>query len=368
MAVRKIILITSFILVLFLGVYIGESEYFERNFQSVFINFFVEKELENPPIYEKNISGLIGISNKNEVNQKRIEVINYIWKSDNIPRDNLPNSIEIDIIDESFNNLSNLEQIDKLTINMRHDVNSIAYHFIPIESNNKIIIYVQGHDGGFILGKKTIETFLDKGYSIIAFSMPLIGMNNQPVIETDVGEIIFLSHKYFELLEENNFSPLIYFFEPINASLNYLEKEYDYEEINAIGISGGGWLVTLYSSMDERVSKTFSVAGGVPFFMRGLEKNFGDYEQIINEFYDKVNYLEFYVMSSLGQERKYIQIFNKFDPCCFSGDEFHIYENIIKNKVDEIDEGYFQIYLDEKTRIHEISDFSLEKITVELQD
>ena len=42
--------------------------------------------------------------------------------------------------------------------------------------------------------------------------------------------------------------------------------------------------------MDERVSKTFSVAGGVPFFMRGSEKNIGDYEQRINEFYDKVNY------------------------------------------------------------------------------
>ena len=120
--------------------------------------------------------------------------------------------------------------------------------------------------------------------------------------------------------------------------------------------------------MDERVSKTFSVAGGVPFFMRGSEKNIGDYEQRINEFYDKVNYLEFYIMSSLGQERKYVQIFNKFDPCCFSGDKFYMYDEIVKKKIKDIGDGYFYIYIDEETRLHEISDFSLEKISIELEN
>ena len=368
MTAKKIILITSFSLVLFLGIYIGESEYFENSFKSIFINIFIEKELENPLIYEENILDLIEISNKNEVENKRSDAVNYIWKTNSIPRDSFPNNVETNIIDEAYENFSNLEQIDKITINMKHDINSIAYHFIPTESNNKIIIYVQGHDGGFILGKKTIERFLGEGYSVMAFSMPLIGMNNQPIVDTNVGKIIFLSHKYFELVEEESISPLIYFFEPINASLNYLDKKYDYDEINAIGISGGGWTVTLYSAMDERVSKTFSVAGGVPFFMRGSEKNIGDYEQRINEFYDKVNYLEFYIMSSLGQERKYVQIFNKFDPCCFSGDKFYMYDEIVKKKIKDIGDGYFYIYIDEETRLHEISDFSLEKISIDLEN
>ena len=198
--------------------------------------------------------------------------------------------------------------------------------------------------------------------------MPLIGMNNQPIIETEVGKIKFSSHKYFEFLEAKNFSSLIYFFEPINSSLNYLEKNFDYAEYNAIGISGGGWTVTLYSAIDERISNTFSIAGGVPFFMRSLDKNFGDYEQRFNEFYQISNYLEFYLMASLGDDRKYVQIFNKFDPCCFSGDQFYIYEDDIKNKVSTIDEGYFTIYVDGKTRLHEISDFSLDKINTELKN
>ena len=367
--VRNIILIASFFIIMLSGIAIGETEYFEENFKVLFFDLFITKELENPPIFEENPSKFIDISNENDVKQKRAEAINHIWKIGNdIPKANFPELIEKNIDDNRFDDIVNLQQIDKLTIDMKYDVNSIAYHFIPIESNNKIIIYVQGHDGGFVLGKKTIEYFLREGYSIISFSMPLIGMNNQPIIETEVGKIKFSSHKYFEFLEAKNFSSLIYFFEPINSSLNYLEKNFDYAEYNAIGISGGGWTVTLYSAIDERISNTFSIAGGVPFFMRSLDKNFGDYEQRFNEFYQISNYLEFYLMASLGDDRKYVQIFNKFDPCCFSGDQFYIYEDDIKNKISTIDEGYFTIYVDEKTRLHEISDFSLDKINTELKN
>ena len=198
--------------------------------------------------------------------------------------------------------------------------------------------------------------------------MPLIGMNDQPIVDTNFGKIKLLSHKYFELIENDNFSPMIYFFEPINVSLNYLQKQYNYEEYDAVGISGGGWTVSIYSALDDRLSKTISVAGTVPFFMRSLEKNIGDYEQISNEFYTKANYMEFYIMSALGKDRKYVQIFNKYDPCCFSGDNFSIYGKIIKDKIKEMGEGYFHIYLDENTIFHEISDYSLEKIIFEIEN
>jgi len=366
--ISKKILITSFFIVMICGVIIGESEYLENNFKSIFLNLFIFKEVENPPIFEKDILKLIKISSQKDMEQKREEVIKHIWKINDSPKTNLPELIEKNIDDSRFKDMNNLKQIDQLTVNMKYDINSIVYHFIPIESNNKIIIYVQGHDGGFILGKKTINYFLNEGYSVMALSMPLIGMNNQPIVDTKVGKIEFLSHKYFGLIDDENFSSLIYFFEPINSSLNYLEKNFDYLEYNAVGISGGGWTVTLYSAIDERISNTFSIAGGVPFFMRSLDKNFGDYEQTFNEFYEISNYLEFYVMASIGDERKYIQIFNKFDPCCFSGDQFFLYKDVVDEKISNIGNGFFMIYVDEKTRLHEISDYSLDKISIELEN
>lgn len=366
--VSKKILITSLFIAVVCGIGIGESEYLENNFKSIFLNMFIFNEVENPPIYEEDISKLISIQNQKDVDQKRLEIIKYIWKSNDLSKTNLPQLIEKNIDDIRFKDIDNLKKIDRLTISMKYGINSIAYHFVPVESNNKIIIYVQGHDGGFILGKKTIDYFLNEGYSVLAFSMPLIGMNNQPIIDTKVGKIEFLSHKYFGFLESDRFSSLVYFFEPINSSLNYLEKNYEYEEYNALGISGGGWTITLYSAIDERISNTFSVAGGVPFFMRSLDKNFGDYEQRYNEFYEISNYLEFYMLAATGDERKYVQIFNKFDPCCFSGDQFFLYENVINSRIANIDNGFFQIYVDNETKLHEISDYSLGKISGELEN
>ena len=192
-------------------------------------------------------------------------------------------------------------------------------------------------------------------------------MNNQPIVDTKVGKIEFLSHKYFGLIDDENFSSLIYFFEPINSSLNYLEKNFDYLEYNAVGISGGGWTVTLYSAIDERISNTFSIAGGVPFFMRSLDKNFGDYEQTLPDLYRTVNYLELYIMGSYGEGRSQLQIFNKYDPCCFSGNNYVYYEEIIKNKIAELNHGKFSIFSDDTHREHQISENSLKQILEELK-
>ena len=97
-----------------------------------------------------------------------------------------------------------------------------------------------------------------------------------------------------------------------------------------IGISGGGWTTTLYAAIDDRISKSFSVAGSLPISLRIESRDIGDYEQTHREFYSIANYLELYVMCSYGENRMQMHIFNKLDPCCFSGDLSMNYENIIK--------------------------------------
>ena len=109
----------------------------------------------------------------------------------------IPTIIEENILDERFTDLDNLKQIDKFSIEMKHGINSIVYLFLAKETNDQLIIYHQGHDGGFINGEPTINYFLDKGYSVMAFSMPLVGMNNQPIINVEhLGPVKFIEHKY----------------------------------------------------------------------------------------------------------------------------------------------------------------------------
>jgi hypothetical protein len=242
---------------------------------------------------------------------------------------------------------------------MEYGVNSIAYLFLPNNTNNQLIIYHQGHDGDFIYGKENIDFFLNEGYPVLAFSMPLLGMNNQPIIDLDnFGKIKFTTHKHLQFLESSDFSPIKFFLEPIGTSLNYLEDNFNFDSYYMIGVSGGGWTTVLFSSIDDRILQSYSIAGSFPIFMRSDSKNIGDYEQTLPELYRITNYLELYILSSYGDERSHIQIFNKNDPCCFSGNISGIYDNKINEKLIALKSGNFSLYVDDSHNKHKISEYS----------
>ena len=193
--------------------------------------------------------------------------------------------------------------------------------------------------------------------------MPLVGMNNQPIVEIDgFGKIKLISHEQLNLLKTNGFNPMRLFIDPIQINLTFLHKEYAFQQYSMIGISGGGWTTVIYSAVDERISDTFSVAGSMPFYLRVNDRDIGDYEQTNTDLYQNVNYLEFYVLSGYGEGRKHIQIFNKNDPCCFSGNGYETYEFIIKDKITQLGNGDFQVFVDNTHNEHKISDTALEYI------
>lgn len=365
--VTKKFLIFIFIIVFFTfsyGVVVGHyqfSPYFIfKEINTLVNNFNVKNEVQTIEIFEENIESLIQIDNYDDIVEKRNLLVKYIWKDNGFPKLETP-LIENEILDQNYADLSNLKKIEKISIPMKYDVNSVIYHFVAKNSNDKLVIYHQGHSGDFVNGKNTIQFFLDKGYSVLAFSMPLLGMNNQPIVETEFGKIKLNSHKNLQLLDSPDFSSIVFFLEPIAVSLNYLEKNYSYSDYSFIGISGGGWTATLYSAIDSRISKTFSVAGSVPFFMRSMPENIGDYEQNLPSLYSIANYLDLYIMSSAGENRKFVQIFNKFDPCCFSGNTFP-YSTMIENIIQKIGSGDYEIFIDDSHMEHKISENSLKII------
>jgi hypothetical protein len=150
-----------------------------------------------------------------------------------------------------------------------------------------------------------------------------------------------------------------YFVEPIVLSLNYIDENYDYDSYYMVGLSGGGWTTVLYSAIDERISQTYSIAGSYPLYLRYEAKNLGDYEQINPNLYQIANNLELYVMGSYGDGKKLVQIFNKYDPCCFDGELYQSYEDEVKRTVSTLQKGKFEIYLDDSHKEHKISQNTL---------
>ena len=325
----------------------------------------------NQFIIQNDLDSLIKINNESDVDEKKNHLIEFFWNVESLDRvkysGQLP-QVEFDISDSRYDNFQNLKRIDKLTVEMEYGINSVSYLLVPEESNKKLILYHHGHDGDFILGKDTIQFFLERNFTVLAMTMPLIGMNNQPIVEIDgFGEMNLISHEQFRLLEKNKFNPMKLFIHPIQVSLNFLEKEYDFKRYSIIGISGGGWTGLVYSAIDDRISDSFSVASSIPFYLKVEQRDMGDYEQMNIDLYKITNYLELYVLAAYGDDRKHIQIFNKNDSCCYSGNGYESYEFFIKDKLMQLGKGSFEILIDDTHYGHKISESTLSLILEKLK-
>ncbi len=309
-------------------------------------------------LFDFDISSLINIKNEEDIKLRRRVLIEYIWKGKGLPQ-GIPNKIEKNIKDDICKNCGNLKQTDNLIIKMDYGVNSIGYIFHPVKSNNKLMIYHQGHSLERFPAYDDLESIkflLENGYTVLGFAMPLHGGNNQP----EINGVRFVDHSNFSLIENKNFSSLKFFLEPIYVSLNYIEKNYDFDSISMMGLSGGGWTTTFYSAIDKRIDKSYPIAGSLPLMFISSR----DYEQTIPDAYGLItNYLSLYIMGS--HKRKQIQILNKKDTCCFQGDIYTLfpYEKDVQNVLLNLG-GKFEVYIDDNDK-HSITKNTLNKILKE---
>jgi len=95
-------------------------------------------------------------------------------------------------------------------------------------------------------------------------------------------------------------------------------------------------------------------------------KSWGDYEQYVPEIYRVANYLELYIMGAFGENRNQLQILNQFDSCCFDGTGYTTYVDLIKSRINALESGNFDVFLDSSHREHKISNAALEVIFKDL--
>ena len=135
-----------------------------------------------------------------------------------------------------------------------------------------------------------------------------------------------------------------------------------------MGRSGGGWTTILAAAIDPRISQSFPVAGSYPIYIRAdASRDWGDWEQTVPEIYQTVNYLELYVLGAEGPGRKQIQIFNQFDPCCFSGTRSTEFEDVVAERVRDLGPGEFEVLRDDTHEEHDISEAAMHRILQHVQ-
>ena len=67
-------------------------------------------------------------------------------------------------------------------------------------------------------------------------------------------------------------------------------------------------------------------------------------------------------MSSYGYEREFVQIINKYDPCCFAGNSYEYYNDEVEEIVNRLNSGNFSIIVDDTHYEHKISTHAFDLI------
>lgn len=316
-----------------------------------------------------DVTGLISIKSSDDVFRKRDALISFLWGNTGLPV-TLPLPVNLDLDDPYFSDIAGLQRIERIVVSMEFGLQSVVYHFIPEVASNKAVVFHQGHHGPFHKSKKEVAQFIERGFNVVAFSMPLLGFNNQPTVDiSGLGKLKITSHDHMKYLSPEKGHPIKYFIEPVVILLNYLERRYDFASVSMVGISGGGWTTTLAAAVDTRIDKSYPIAGSYPIYLRSNSHgDWGDYEQNNPDLYGVVNYLELYVLGSHGRNRKQLQMLNQYDPCCFAGVKWKTYRDIIVGRIDELGVGEFDLFMDDSHQEHKISKVAMERILGELEN
>ncbi len=322
-----------------------------------------------------SIEGLVSAQTAGELAHLRQLLVRHIWHQDELPTDAQPYRVAA-AQDARWDDLEGLLRTDRLDIALEYDLRSVAYHFIPQSRTGRLMIVHQGHSGDFINSKHVIAHYLAAGYDIIALAMPLMGPNalKNQWLETKKFGPIFIPdvpdpdtfHSYIALLAREDFNPLELYVHPVVVALNYALKLENFKSVSMVGVSGGGWTTVFASAVDERIQNSFQIAGGLPFYLRAMRPvtDMGDYEQHALNVYTVANYLELYLLSSLGEGRTHTQIIIANDPCCFAQpDAAQVYHDALrrirtKNQLP----GQLNLRIDAAHMEHSISPHALELI------
>lgn len=298
-----------------------------------------------------------------------------IWGHRDLPHSAGPLSLRRNISTKHFVDVPNLASIDELTFAAGLGLESVVYHLHPHRNNGYLVLYQEGHGDGFLaIAQTTLNGLVEKGFAVMAFDMPLTGLNAQnapAVVLPDGSRYVPSGHNDLKRAEAAGAQAMAPFFTPLAAAIDHIVAQRRYKGIAMVGLSGGGWATHVYAAMDPRVELSYPVAGHVSNELKQGEKGPGDFEQNLDRpLYRVADFESIFFLGAAGQGRSQLQILNKYDTCCFWTRDrwplFERYERRIQTWLEAGPGGHFEIHEDATHRGHRISAHALNVIRNDL--
>jgi len=324
-----------------------------------------------------NVSQIIKIKTPEDIEKKRKELINYIWKGE-FPKGK-PDTIRKNVDFSEFKNLAGIGSLDAYTFEWK-GLKTQVYHLKTAKkpSKNKLIILQTGRDS-FSQSFITFFSFLSLkiGFDILVVPSSLSSLKDQnltyasvPTVNTPpFGHLGFTDQNVFFLVEDDQFSPLQLYLDPLALSLNLIDQQYDYISYHLVGIYEGAWEATIYPAIDPRIKTSHAILPPLPFFIstNSDSKTMRNYEYLHPGLTKIANYPELYVMASYGKGRKYIQLIDLSNPHRYNEEGYKAYADEVARRVETLGAGDFETKVFDSSQQKEFSIFTLGQIYSDIE-
>jgi hypothetical protein len=319
----------------------------------------------HPRYLETDPAALITVYDLGSLTAKRQSLVRAIWGDDGAPLGKLPMDVKSVAAPPGLAQLRNLAKTERLTIPIDHGYAAYVYVMHPKKPNGRLFLYHHGYAGEFAQAAPFIQRALNQGDTVAAFNYPGYGENQYPTANFPNFGRYTPSWDRILTLAEN---PIRFYVEPVVVTLNHAVKSGRYNVFDIAGFSAGGWTAGLAAAADSRLRHTYSVSGGYPLYLRaGAEAKQSAPPQYYGPLVRTANYLDQYVLAAVGKNRRFTQIFNRFDRCCFRNRLGELYEPAVGAAVARIkDGGAFEVLIDETHADHKVSDWALDHIFADL--
>lgn len=256
-----------------------------------------------------------------------------------------------------------LARIDRLTIPVGNTYTARAYHLRPVRANGRVVIYQHGYAGTIEDAREMLAALVGAGYAVIGLNNYKYGENRtREAVIPRVGLYRLDMWNFLNLLEH----PLRAYFHPIVVAINYAVATLGVSEVDMVGFSNGGWMTMVAAAIDPRIRRSYPVAGAYPIYLRSGETKVHQPEHFYRPMLLAATYPEIYILSALEPARRQIQVFNRFDRCCWRNTKARLYEPAVRDTVKRLGGGTFAVLIDETHADHKVSAFARSHILEDL--
>ena len=317
-------------------------------------------EAVHPRFLTTDPGALITIRTPGDATERRQRLTAAIWGTGGYPLGRLPGAITRDVDEPGFKHGAAIARIDRVEVDMGNDIRSIFAHFHPARPNGGLVVYHHGYAGTYTDNARVIDRLVAEGYAVMALNLMAYGDNTGALKVADGPDL----NLHFDLDKIDR--PMRYHFEPVVRALNYAEQSYDYRSIDMMGFSAGGFTTAVVAALDPRIRRSYPIAGVYPIYLRDGQDVLANGPPYYKPMLDAANYLDMFVLGVDSRERRQMQIFNRFDRCCFNNVKGRLYVDPVRGAAAAIRGGAFDVVIDETHADHKVSNFALDRVVEDM--